>query len=80
MGGFELKGFPMSPHWSDALVTLVARDELVAWARTQPDYETAWATCDRGDWLLWLVDALDDNAGRVDTVHCAVPRPELLPR
>lgn len=23
------------------------------WFETQPDFETAWETCERGDWMLW---------------------------
>lgn len=53
----------MTAHWTDALIALRACNEAVTWARTQPDLATAWATCERGDWLLWL-------AGKV----CAGPR------
>lgn len=28
------------------------------WARAQPDPDTAWARCRRGDWLLWLLGRL----------------------
>jgi hypothetical protein len=28
------------------------------WVATQPDAATAWATCPRGDWLVWLLGAL----------------------
>ena len=41
-------------HWSDALVRLRACDEAVEWAKTQPSFEAAWNSCERGDWLLWL--------------------------
>lgn len=61
----------MTSHWTDALVALGACEAAVAWARTQPDYETAWRVCERGDWLLWL-------AGRLATpgsdAHRAVVR------
>src|SRR3990167_5971448 len=43
-----------TPHWTDALVSLNACADAVAWAKTQPDYATAWATCERGDWMLWI--------------------------
>ena len=39
----------------DALVELNACPDAVDWARTQPDSQAAWRTCDRGDWLLWLL-------------------------
>ena len=47
---------PMTPtrHWSTALATLNACVDAVRWAETQPDYATAWAQCERGDWMLWL--------------------------
>jgi hypothetical protein len=41
-------------HWSESLVAMGACAEAVVWARTQPDLPTAWAACERGDWLLWL--------------------------
>jgi hypothetical protein len=41
-------------HWSD-LLPPDACTSAVEWARSQPDYATAWAACQRGDWLLWLV-------------------------
>jgi hypothetical protein len=28
--------------------------ELAAWLQTQHSIESAWANCDRADWLLWL--------------------------
>lgn len=40
--------------------------QLVTWARTQPDLATAWASCERLDWLIDLGDALplDDTSRR----------------
>ena len=32
--------------------------EAIVWLRTQPDFETAWANCQRGDWMLWLLGRL----------------------
>ena len=43
------------PHWSDALRGLGACDDGIEWAATQPDADTAWRTCTRGDWMLWLI-------------------------
>ena len=39
-----------------------ACQEAVAWTATQPDRQTAWDSCDRGDWMLWLLssDVADD--------------------
>lgn len=53
----------MSQHWTNALVALDACDDAVAWARTQPDYATAWATCERGDWMLWVAGRLAAKPG-----------------
>jgi hypothetical protein len=30
----------------------------VAWLAEQPDADTAWSTCPRGDWMLWLLGRL----------------------
>jgi len=38
-----------------------------AWAKGQRDFETAWRTCPRGDWLLWVVGALSQHEG--DRLH-----------
>ena len=48
------------------LSKLGACSEAVAYAETQPDLETAWLNCERGDWLLWF--AAKRN----------VPRPQLV--
>lgn len=48
-------------HWSVALPKS-ACSEAVEWATTQPDYETAWAKCERADWMLWLIGHYDDSA------------------
>ena len=42
-------------HWSDALRWLDACEAGIEWAATQPDAETAWRTCTRGDWMMWLI-------------------------
>lgn len=26
-----------------------------AWLETQPDIDTAWRVCQRGEWMLWLL-------------------------
>jgi hypothetical protein len=53
----------VTPHWTDALLTLDACNTALQWARTQPDYATAWATCERGDWMLWLAGRLAGKLG-----------------
>jgi hypothetical protein len=78
-------------HWTDALVKLGACDEAVIWAKRQPNYETAWAKCQRADWMLWLAERLAKRNSaehkRVVRAACAcartalkhVPRSEKLP-
>jgi len=40
------------------LAALDACHEARAWVATQPDAATAWATCPRADWLVWLLGEL----------------------
>jgi hypothetical protein len=64
----------MAGHWSDQLVTLRACSEAVVWARTQPDLAAAWASCERGDWLLWLAGRIcqPNSAAHRQVVRAAV--------
>ena len=65
----------MTRHWTDALVKLLACEEAVVWCRAQPDLATAWATCKRADWMLWLLEHPEPEAGTGDhrkLVGCAV--------
>ena len=39
---------------NELLESLNACSEATIWASTQPDLQTAWANCQRGDWMLWL--------------------------
>ena len=45
-------------HWSDKLVDLGACSEAVVWARTQNTQTSAWKSCRRGDWMLWILGKL----------------------
>jgi hypothetical protein len=49
-------------HWSDALPYRPCADAL-AWLRTQPDAETAWRTCERGNWMLFHVGKYAGESG-----------------
>jgi hypothetical protein len=40
------------------LKQLGACDDALEWVATQPDAETAWATCPRHEWLMWLLGEL----------------------
>lgn len=62
------------------ITTFVARlrglgvcEEVLAWVRTQPDPGTAWRTCPRGDWMLWLCGRLtgQDSDSLKTLVLCA---------
>ena len=39
----------------DNLKKLGACSEAVEWAATQKSMKDAWANCERGDWMLWLL-------------------------
>jgi len=39
-------------HFPDAC------DPALDWYSTQPDFETAWQNCHRGDWMAWLAEQL----------------------
>ena len=38
-----------------------ACDTAVVWLETQPDVETAWASCSRGDWMMWILEQVVDT-------------------
>lgn len=48
--------------WIDKLEKLDPCPEAIEWARTQPDPQTLWNNCERGDWMLWLVGKLGGGA------------------
>lgn len=70
----------MSEHFSCGLVRLGACSEAVAWASTQPnDPAAAWTTCQRGDWLMWLLGRMcssrdDDSHRRIVAAACECAR------
>ena len=47
----------------DILARLGACRDAVEWAKTQPDAATAWATCERGDWMLWIAGRMSGEHG-----------------
>ena len=62
----------MKPHLT-LLKRLEACGEFRSWASTQPDLETCWATCNRPDWMIWLLHELghqDDKAYRLYACWC----------
>lgn len=42
-------------HWSGKLIDLGAPPAMVQWAQRQETVGEAWAGCERGDWMLWLL-------------------------
>jgi hypothetical protein len=57
-------------HWTSKLQALSACSESLLWAKTQPDFATAWINCERGDWLLWIA-ARDSKITRQQLVLAA---------
>ena len=47
---------------AENLRAMRACDDAVDWLIEQPSYEKAWATCDRGDWMLWLAGRLSGGS------------------
>ena len=68
----------MTTHWSVRLTALGARCEAVIWAKTQPDAATAWRTCRRGDWMLWVAAQAGVDRKRMVMAACAVARTALV--
>ena len=59
---------------ADKLVKLNACSEAVEWAKTQRTHKEAWANCERGDWMLWLLgnlSGLPESKSRKPLVLCA---------
>jgi hypothetical protein len=50
--------------FADQLRKLHACDEAVEWV-AERTLEQAWAECERGDWMIWLLNAIeyDDRHG-----------------
>jgi hypothetical protein len=63
----------MSEELEHKLKLLGACGEAVAWAKGKT-FKKAWAECERGDWMLWLVDKMQGKDGwptRQQIVHSA---------
>jgi hypothetical protein len=68
----------MTAHWSDALLPLRPCAEAVVWCRTQPDAETAWAACERPDWLFWLLGRTGAERRLLVLAACDCAEPALV--
>jgi hypothetical protein len=49
-----MMGSETRSHWTERDLPRDACSDAVEWCRTQPDLQTAWMVCERGDWMLWL--------------------------
>src|ERR1017187_10238258 len=64
----------MDQQHIDKLKSLRACSEAVAWFEQQTNITTAWKTCARGDWMLWLLGNFNcepDSNSRRKLVLCA---------
>jgi len=50
-------------HWTDKLRKLNACQEAVEWSQQFETFEEAWAQCERGDRMLWLMGRLSSDPG-----------------
>ena len=62
---------PTKPQWTKQLEALHACKEAVAWASQYPSLSEAWAVCERGDWMLWLIARTLGNESRSTLVLAA---------
>lgn len=51
---------PASKHWS-AILPVNTCGYAKDWAKKQKSAASAWATCERGDWMLWLLGKWCDS-------------------
>ena len=51
----------MKTHWTAKLRRLGACEEAVAWAQNYTSLGLAWKACERGDWMLWLLDRFSES-------------------
>lgn len=47
-------------HWTDDLAALGACQEAIDFGAGFDSLEAAWQACDRSDWMLWLLGALEN--------------------
>jgi len=51
----------MTQDWKRKIEELGPCKEAVRWLTGQASFESAWQTCERGDWMLWLLGKLSDK-------------------
>jgi hypothetical protein len=47
----------------NSLIKMGACKEAIEWLETQSSIKQAWDTCERGDWMLWLLGKLSGEPG-----------------
>ena len=65
--------------WLDPIAELTPCPEALQWADTHPDLKTAWANCENGAWMLWLLGkffgpAESDSRRNLVLAACACAR------
>ena len=56
------------------LTKMRACGDAAEWVAAQPDDRTAWETCERGDWMLWLAARVGVSLEDVVLAACACAR------
>jgi hypothetical protein len=58
-----------------------ACDEAITYASAQPDFQSIWNNCPRGDWLIWLASLLRAPQKLVVqvSIECVRPVLKLIP-
>ena len=47
--------------WHEKLKEINACNDAQKWAKDYTTIDTAWAACERGDWMLWLIGKTDKS-------------------
>lgn len=79
------KDKPLPPH-AALIKTLVGEtatryNELhlfAPWSAEHPDMQTAWTTCERGDWMLWLMLKLAEKEPVGSPIHRRAIKASIL--
>lgn len=69
--------------WWRSLEALGACEDAVTWCKTQPSLTAAWASCERSDWMIWLIGRCSPSAPwsherkSIVRLACAIARTAL---
>lgn len=50
-------------NWYSRIASLGPCGDEREWAESKQNAKEAWESCDRGDWMLWLVEKISDQQG-----------------